>query len=50
MKGGKYRNLQKWLENNSNERITLAFSEIEEILGFSLPESSKTHVAWWAND
>lgn len=50
MKGDKYRNLQKWLENNSSERITLTFSEIERILGFTLPESAKTHTEWWAND
>lgn len=50
MKDNKYRNLQKWLENNSNERITLSFAEIEEILGFDLPESAKTYTAWWAND
>lgn len=50
MKGDKYRNLQKWLENNSSERITLTFSEIERIMGFALPESAKTYTAWWAND
>ena len=50
MKGDKYRNLQSWLENNSNERITLAFNEIEEILGFDLPKSARTHTEWWAND
>ncbi|MBD5411990.1 MAG: hypothetical protein HDR51_04490 [Treponema sp.] len=50
MKGNKYRNLQNWLENNSSKRITLTFSKIEEILGFDLPESAKTHTAWWGND
>lgn len=50
MKGDKYRNLQKWLENNSSERITLTFEKIEEILGFTLPESAKTYTAWQAND
>ena len=50
MKGDKYRNLQNWLENNSSERITLTFIEIDEILGFDLPKSAKTYTEWWAND
>ena len=50
MKGDKYRNLQNWLENNSNEKITLAFNEIEEFLRIDLPKSARTHTEWWAND
>lgn len=50
MKGEKYGNFQNWLLNNSSEKITLSFAEIEEILGFALPESARTYIGWWAND
>ncbi|MBX3677423.1 MAG: hypothetical protein KF853_10405 [Rhodocyclaceae bacterium] len=31
------------------DSITLSFSEIESILGFSLPRSAHDHRPWWAN-
>ncbi len=47
----KYDPLHDFLANislNVNEK-TLAFDEIEKILGFRLPESAFSHRAWWAN-
>lgn len=29
--------------------VTLSFSELERILGSSLPQSALTHRPWWAN-
>ena len=47
----KYYSLEQYLRNNPNTKITLTFREIEEILGFSLPNSAHTYPdAWWGND
>jgi hypothetical protein len=45
----KYYPLKKYLEINGAAKIELEFSEIESILGFSLPESAFKHAAWWGN-
>ncbi|MGQ4834406.1 MAG: DUF7662 domain-containing protein [Candidatus Asgardarchaeia archaeon] len=47
---GKYIALGRFLINQNNEEIRLTFDEIENILGFPLPESAKKHRPWWAND
>jgi hypothetical protein len=31
-------------------KVTLAFSEIEKVLGGPLPASARKYPAWWAND
>ncbi|WP_139490159.1 DUF7662 domain-containing protein [Brevibacillus dissolubilis] len=43
----KYDPMQRYL--NSEVKITLTYSEIENILGFKLPESAYKHREWWAN-
>ena len=48
---GKYDALHHFLEHiqpNVRER-TLTFNDMENILGFKLPESAYKHRAWWAN-
>ncbi len=45
-----YLPLRSYLENLSEQEITLTFTEIELILGFDLPRSAYTYSAWWAND
>lgn len=45
----RYRLLSEYLYNSNLDRLRLSFSEIERILGFSLPESAYTHKASWAN-
>jgi len=47
---GKYEQLRDHLKGEREELIRLTFSEIEEILGFSLPKSAYEYRAWWAND
>lgn len=47
---GKYRPLGAWLENQSRPSATLAFVDIERIIGDHLPPSAHEHRAWWAND
>lgn len=49
---GRYALLSLYLQNQppGQERITLSFSQIEEIIGTNLPASARRHRAWWAND
>ncbi|MFD0587734.1 hypothetical protein ACFQZE_06945 [Paenibacillus sp. GCM10027627] len=42
----KYEPLRRYLDTYT---ITLTYQEIEEILGFKLPDSAYIHSAWWDN-
>ncbi|MEF3304071.1 DUF7662 domain-containing protein [Paenibacillus sp. GYB003] len=44
----KYMYLQKYLSQKA--AITLTYTEIEQILGFALPEAAYKHRSWWGND
>lgn len=44
---GKYRPLWDWLRHQEPREISVAFKDIEEILGFPLPDSCRDHVAHW---
>lgn len=44
---GKYRALSSWLASQTVRKLGLQFAEIEEILGFPLPPSSRKHAAHW---
>lgn len=46
----KYDPLETWLEQAESESIPMGFSEIEHVLGFELPPSSRTQRAWWSNN
>ncbi|WP_425465585.1 DUF7662 domain-containing protein [Paenibacillus hemerocallicola] len=45
----KYKQLEQFLYVQKNTKVTLAFEQIEEILGFSLPKTAKTQCHWWSN-
>lgn len=45
----KYQPLQEYLEKNNAAEITLTFTEIEEIIGNTLPDSARTKRQWWGN-
>lgn len=47
---GRYERLYKWLRTSSGPRISLTFEQIEEILGFGLPDTARKDAAWWANE
>lgn len=50
MKGGsKYQALQDYLNRSERSPITLTFAEIESLIGSTLPDSARTHRAWWSN-
>jgi hypothetical protein len=44
---GKYRALWKWLRDQTVDRIEASFSDVEQVLGFSLPPSSRHHQPHW---
>ena len=46
----KYEPLRRHLERISNNHVPMRFKEIEAILGFELPPSSRRHRAWWSNN
>lgn len=46
---GEYSPLKDHLRTVSDDEIELSFSEIEEILGTSLPNSAHKYDAWWSN-
>ncbi len=45
-----YRPLHKYLDERFANTVVLTFSEIEDLLGFTLPDSARVHQAWWANN
>ena len=46
---GKYAPLYRHLKKLRSKEWRATFEEIEEILGFSLPDSARIHSPWWAN-
>jgi hypothetical protein len=44
---GKYRPLWEWLNKQQDYQVKTTFSEIEHVLGFSLPRSSHVHLPHW---
>lgn len=45
----KYRALSDYLSGSDEHIVSLTFSDIEELLGFTLPHSARQHRAFWAN-
>lgn len=47
---GKYTPLTYWLQSQNLDKISLSFSEIEKIIGKSLPPSAYKYSRWWVNN
>jgi hypothetical protein len=47
--GSKYDVLGAFLKKQAGLKVTLSLAEVEQILGFSLPDSAYRHRPWWAN-
>ena len=47
---GKYKALYAYLDNRYANTVILTFAQIEDILGFTLPDSAGVDQTWWAND
>jgi hypothetical protein len=46
-KAGKYRLLCDYLENRYANTVVLTFEQIEDLLGFRLPDLARTDQEWW---
>ncbi len=46
---GKYKALYEYLDNRYANTVVLTFAQIEDLLGFTLPDSARVHQEWWAN-
>jgi hypothetical protein len=46
---GKGEFLYTYLAGRYAQRIVLTFSEIEDLLGFALPDQARRHREWWTN-
>ena len=44
---GQYLLLYKYLANRYANTVVLTFAEIEDLLGFTLPEQARLEQAWW---
>src|SRR3979490_2618339 len=46
---GKYLLLYKYLENRYANTVVLTFAEIEDLLGFTLPDQARVQREWWTD-
>ena len=44
---GKYRSLYEYLEKRYANTVVLTFGQVEDLVGFSLPDLARTDLAWW---
>ena len=45
---GKYRPLWQFLKNSDEQALPMTFGDVERVLGFPLPNSSRKHPAHWS--
>ncbi len=45
-----YRALHTYLNARYADTVVLTFSEIEDLLGFALPDVARGRVEWWTDD
>ena len=46
---GQYLLLYTYLENRYANTVVLTFAEIEDLLGFALPDQASVHQEWWTD-
>jgi hypothetical protein len=46
---GKYQSLCQYVENRYANTVVLTFAQIEDLLGFTLPDWARVDQEWWAN-
>ena len=44
---GTYRSLYEYLEHRYANTVVLTFGQIEDLLGFMLPDRARTDAEWW---
>lgn len=45
-----YRPLHAYLNGRYADTVVLTFGEIEDLLGFALPDAARLRVEWWTDD
>jgi hypothetical protein len=48
-KAGPYRLLYEYLEKRYADTVVLTLQQIQDLLGFTLPDLAYTDAAWWAH-
>jgi hypothetical protein len=46
-RAGKYGSLYEYLEKRYADTVVLTFRQLEDLLGFSLPDLARTDPEWW---
>lgn len=46
---GHYRQLRAYLQDRNADRVVLTFAEIEDLLGFALPDHARAEATWWSD-
>jgi hypothetical protein len=46
----KYEPLKRFLSSQTGVELPLTFKDVEQTLGFALPQSARRHPPWWANE
>jgi hypothetical protein len=46
---GRYEAVCRYVENRYADTVVLTFAEVEDLLGFSLPELARVQLGWWAS-
>jgi hypothetical protein len=47
---GKHKGLYEYLDRRYANTVVLTFAQIEDLLGFKLPNSAHVDKAWWTNN
>lgn len=45
-----YQSLHEYLDKRFATTVVLTFSQIEDLLGFALPDLARLRLDWWGND
>jgi hypothetical protein len=48
--GSEYQPLHKYLQDRFADRIVLTFGEIEDLVGFKLPDAARLQHGWWVSE
>ncbi len=46
---GEYKGLYKYLKERYANRVVLTFGEIEDLVGFALPDPARRQTEWWSD-
>jgi Protein of unknown function DUF262/Protein of unknown function (DUF1524) len=47
LNGSKYRPLVEWLQDQAVDELPVSFEELEDVLGFPMAQSARSHPAYW---